>query len=397
MKRKVLMVFFIGAVLFIFYLYYCNSERFYSIKDNSACSTFLFNKNDTVIIAHNLDDYIEVPGAVFINKRDVLKESISWTDFTCMCAKKMKNTRIQWVSKYGSVTYNTWGKDFIDGGMNEQGLYIGEMTLLGTSWLESQNPAFHHHFFMQYVLDNFRTTEEVISILDNIRIDGHCQWHYFVADKYGNTAVIEFLNEKMNIYEGEQMPVRVLCNRAYDKELKLLPDNDSIYNLMLENEYVSKDLRFMLAAKKIDEYNEKTGISSINYAFSILKEMDMGNNRWSVVYDLTNGKMFFRTSLGQEIKFIDFKSLDFNCNTPVRLFDIKSDVSGDVTNKFVDYSPELNEEFIQKNFDEINFGEYFSKILLYPYTPHLHLWFFGRLCRIYLCFIDCFWFRCFFR
>ncbi len=356
MKSKILLGFLIGAVLFICYLWYCNSERFYSIKDNSACSTFLLNKNDTVIIGHNLDDYIEVPGAVFVNKRGVLKESISWTDFSCMCAKKMKNTRIQWVSKYGSVTYNTWGKDFIDGGMNEHGLYIGEMTLLGTSWLKSQNPAFHHHFFMQYVLDNFRTTREVIDVMDNIRIDGHCQWHYFVADRNGNTAVIEFLNDSMNIYEGEQMPVKVLCNRAYDKELKLMPDHDNIYNEMLVNDFTSKDLRFMLAAKKIDEYNEETGIPIVDYVFSILKEMDMGNNRWSVVYDLKNSNMFFRTSLGQEIKFIDFKSLDFNCNTPVRLFDINSDVSGDVTNKFVDYSPELNEEFIQKNFDEINFG-----------------------------------------
>ncbi len=356
MKSKVLLGFSIAVVLFICYLCYCNSERFYSIKDNSACSTFLLNKNDTVIIGHNLDDYIEVPGAVFINKRGVRKESISWTDFTCMCAKKQKNTRIQWISKYGSVTYNTWGKDFIDGGMNDQGLYIGEMTLLGTSWLKSQNPAFHHHFFMQYVLDNFRTTEEVIDILDKIIIDGHCQWHYFVGDKNGNTAVIEFLNDKTNIYEGEQMPVKVLCNRAYDKELKLMPDNDSIYNKMLENDYTSKDLRFMLAAKKIDEYNEKTDIPVVNYVFSILKEMDMGNNRWSVVYDLTNSKMFFRTSLGQDVKFIDFKSFDFNCNTPIQLFDINSDISGNVAGKFVNYSTELNEEFIQKNFDEINFG-----------------------------------------
>ena len=356
MKRKTVLVLSIAALFFICYLWYCNSEQFYSIKDNSACSTFLMNKNDTIIVGHNLDDYIEVPGAVFINKRGVRKESISWTDFTCMCAKKQKNTRIQWISKYGSVTYNTWGKDFIDGGMNDQGLYIGEMTMLGTTWLKSQNPAFHHHFFMQYILDNFKTTEEVIDNMQNVRIDGHCQWHYFVADKKGNTAVIEFLNGKMNIYEGEQMPVKVLCNRAYDKELKLIPDNDSIYNEMLENDYTSEDLRFMFAAKKIDEYNEKMGIPLVNYAFSILEGMDMGNNRWSVVYDLTDSQMFFRTSLGHEIKFIDFKSFDFNCNTPTKLFDINSDISGDVANEFIDYSMELNEKFIQKNFGEINFG-----------------------------------------
>ena len=52
----------------------------------------------------------------------------------------------------------------MDGGANEQGLYIGEMTLFGTKFLETNNPKFHHHFFMQYILDNFATVTEVYSI-----------------------------------------------------------------------------------------------------------------------------------------------------------------------------------------------------------------------------------------
>ncbi len=356
MKRKILLIAAILVSALFVYLWFCNSEKLYRIYDDSGCSTFLLNKDDTILVGHNLDDYIEVPGAIFINKREVLKENISWTDFTSLGAKKKSNPRIQWISKYGSVTYNTWGKEFIDGGMNEKGLYIGEMTLFGTKWSESANPAFHHHFFMQYILDNFESVQEAVDNLSNVRIDGHCQWHYFLADKTGSTAIIEFIDGQLKLYKDDEMPVKVLCNRAYQKELNLIPENDSIYNKMIETEYVSKDLRFMLAAKMIKELDTKKEPSLVNYSFSILKKMDMGNNKWSVVYDLKNLRMFFRTSIGQEVKHIDFNSFDFECKTSIKLFDINSNLKGDVSANFMNYTEEINKEFIDKNFANINLG-----------------------------------------
>ena len=344
------------VMAFSSYLWYCNTEQFYRLQNNSDCSTFLINKNDTILVGHNLDDYIEVPGAIFINKRDVKKENISWTDFTCLCAKKNSIPRLQWTSKYGSVTYNTWGKEFIDGGANEQGLYIGEMTLFGTKFLETNNPKFHHHFFMQYILDNFATVAEVIENLNKIGIDGHCQWHYFIADKSGKTAVVEFINDTIKIYQGVEMPIQVLCNKAYMNELEIIPNSDSVYNAMLKSDYFKKDLRFMYASKMINEYTETGGLPIVDYCFSILKQMDMGNNKWSVVYDLKNSKIFFRTSKGQSLKYFDFKSFDFSCSTPIKVFDINTDISGDISNQFIYYSKELNEKFINNNFDQIDFG-----------------------------------------
>ncbi|MBN1416592.1 MAG: linear amide C-N hydrolase [Bacteroidales bacterium] len=343
-------------ILITGYLLYCNSGEYYQLESNRGCATFLLSKNDTLLVCHNLDDYIEVPGAVFINKRGVRKENIGWADFTCLCAKRKSDPRLEWISSYGSVTYNTWGKDFIDGGVNEKGLYIGEMTLLGTTYTQSDKPKFHHHFFMQYVLDNFTTVHEVLENITHVGINGHCQWHYFVADKSGNTAVIEFINNIMTVYEGNNMPVQVLCNRAYEKELKMMPEEDSIYNQMLENDFSEKDLRFMLASKKINDYDEDSGAPLVEYAFSILKQMDMGNNKWSVVYDLKNLNMYFRTRKGQHIKYIDFAAFDYSCSAPVKVFDINTDTSGNVAGKFMDYSVKINKEFIGHNFDHINFG-----------------------------------------
>ncbi len=356
MRKTILSVTAMIVIIIITYLLYCNSEQLYKIHGNSNCSSFLLNVNDTILVGHNLDDYIEVPGAIFINKKGVKKENVSWMDFTSFCAKKKSIPRIQWTSQYGSVTYNTWGKEFIDGGMNEEGLYIGEMTMFGTKWSGTGNPALHHHFFMQYILDNFKTVQEALDNMSKIDIDGHCQWHYFLADKTGSTAIIELVDGQMKLYKDKDMPVKVLCNRAYQKELKLIPGNDSIYNKMIENEYVSKDLRFMLASKMINEFDPKNETSLVNYAFSILKKVDMGNNKWLVVYDLKNTRMFFCTSIGQEVKYIDFNSFDFECKTPIKLFDINSNLSGKVSGNFFNYSEEINKEFVNKNFENIDFG-----------------------------------------
>ena len=348
----------IAFILVFSFLLYYRFELSDSLKINSGCSTFLLNKNDTVLVGHNLDESMEVPGAIFINKRGVKKENISWKDFTSVSGKKSSITRIQWISKYGSVTYNTWGKEFIDGGANENGLYIGEMTLLGTKWPKTDKPAFHHHFVMQYLLDNFATVDEVIENMDKISIDGHCQWHYFIADRSGRTSVVEFLNETMKVYEGAAMPVQVLCNRAYGKELNLIPANDSVYDQMLKNDFYEKDLRLMYASKMINEYNVNAGFPLVSYAFTMLKYMGMDNgaNKWSVVCDLKNLRMWFRTSKGRDIKYIDFKSFDFSCSAPIKVFDINTDTSGEVASQFVDYSIKLNEQFINDNFNQINFG-----------------------------------------
>lgn len=358
------------AILSIFicalcYLLYCNTEKFYTINSKSSCSTFLINKNDTLLVAHNLDDDIEVPGAVFVNKRGIRKENIGWSDFTCLCAKKKSNPRIQWISKYGSITYNTWGKEFIDGGVNEKGLYVGEMTLFGTKWIKSDKPTFHHHFYMQYVLDNFANVDEAIENISKISIDGHCQWHYFFADRRGKTAIVEIFNDTIFVYQDLDMPIQALGNRSYRSELKRIPKDESTYNLMLEKDYYEKDLRVMYTAKKTNEYNKKTQIPLVDYTFGILKYlgMDNGYNKWSVVYDLKNLRMYFKTNKSSKLKYIDFN--DFDGTSTIKLFDIHTDISGNVSDKFIDYTPELNSRFVKDNFAHINFG-FFGNIFFKP-------------------------------
>jgi len=84
------------------------------------CSTFMLKGEDCHIYGHNLDSGSPVPGLVVINKRNIMKESRTWRELTT--GKKDESISFQWTSKFGSVTFNPFGREFPDGGMNEAGL-----------------------------------------------------------------------------------------------------------------------------------------------------------------------------------------------------------------------------------------------------------------------------------
>ena len=175
-----------------------------------------------VIAGHNLDKGKHAHGTVFINKRGINKQGKSWTELAYN--KSVPNPKIEWTSKYGSVTFNRFCRDFPDGGMNEAGLFIEEMSLAGTSWpVDDSKPKIFMCLWMQYALDNFESIEQVVQSAHDFSIEGW-SWHFFTADSNGNAAVIEFLDEKVVIYKGDDLPIPVLANTKYEKELEMIKE-----------------------------------------------------------------------------------------------------------------------------------------------------------------------------
>lgn len=76
-----------------------------------------------------------------------------------------------WTSKYGSVSFNMYGVGLPRGGMNEKGLIIEALVLLNGKFPSPDDrPSINPNQWVQYQLDNFATTEEVISHVEDIRI-----------------------------------------------------------------------------------------------------------------------------------------------------------------------------------------------------------------------------------
>jgi len=330
---------------------------FYSAT-GKACSTYMLREDNTFLIGHNLDMPYEIPGMIVVNKRSVFKTNISWYEIST--SRKPTSPTISWVSKYGSITFNPLGREFPDGGINEAGLYIQEMTLTETKFPEDNKlPRMFMMQLMQFQLDNYKTVTQVLDNLPKIILDGW-SWHFFVADRKGNCACIEFIDGKDIIYTGTTMPIPVVCNRIYPHELQLLKQYNGFGGQQKVDLKNKQTPRFVHAAYLIMNFIE-TSKTAVSYGFEILESMDRGSTQWSYIIDVTNQKVHFRTSIGKKIKYFDYGKINFSCNSPVKIIDINSKLKDDIHEQFINYSTRINEQFIQKAIESIDKDGTFSQ------------------------------------
>jgi choloylglycine hydrolase len=333
-----------------------------TFKQKESCSTYLFEDRDTLLIGHNLDESIDMPGLVIVNPRNISKHSISWDDLNSFFGRS--EPKLSWVSKYASMTYNTLGKEFIDGGMNETGFYVGEMNLLGTKYPTDKNLIrLYHHQWMQYLLDNCATVNEALSSLSSIAPEGPCRWHFFFADRNGNAAVVEYLDEKITVISGESLPYKILCNTTYTAELKYLSQFEGFGgNKKTDQRYDKEDPRFRWCSDMLKHYDHSTPM--INYAFFILQRLWL-NNKWSIVYDLKHARMYFTTYKSRSIRFIDLKQFDTSGDSPAMVLDINRDFVGNVTSQFIPYNEDIQLQYVKQFLDNIDMG-FFGNLFFKP-------------------------------
>lgn len=152
-----------------------------------ACTTFCLRDDGRIVFGKNYDWAVD-DGLLIVNKRGVART-----------ADVVGDPRpASWVSRYGSVTFNQYGRDFPMGGMNEKGLTIELMWLDGTRYPQADaRPSVDVLQWIQYQLDNHATVAEVLKADKSVRIVGSAPLHYLVADRQGQVATVEFLDGRM--------------------------------------------------------------------------------------------------------------------------------------------------------------------------------------------------------
>lgn len=303
-----------------------------------ACTTFCLRSKGEVIFGRNYDWDIG-DALIFVNKRGVMKTS---ADESPKPAK--------WVSKYGSVTFNQYGRENPTGGMNEAGLVVEQMWLDETDYVKDPSlPTIGTQEWMQYLLDTSATTAEAIKAAERVRIVTEVKVHYLVSDKAGNTAAFDFLGGKMVVHTGDNLPVATLTNDTYDNSIKVRTTS------VIEKASSSSSLdRFVRTAYRTEAFAKqpKEGQEAINYAFDALSNAaQRPGTVWSIVYDIKRGVIHFRTAASPQIKSIDTKAFDYACGTSVKILDINAKDSGDVTSKFVVYTRKANRDLIERSFN----------------------------------------------
>lgn len=309
------------------------------------CSTVLLAKGQTLLVGHNLDAQALIPGRVYVNKRGLRKAAVSWNSL--VSGEPDATPPLTWTSKYASVTFNPFGRDFPDDGMNEAGLFVGEMSLPGTRFpVDAARPTIFMSLWMQYLLDTAASIDEVIASASALSIDGWA-WHFFTADRSGRSASIEFLDGKVVVHAGTDMPVTALCNSGYDDELERL----KLYQGFGGDKPLSLDdaetPRFVHAARMLKDFEPASG-EPVDYAFRILKRLERGGTQWSFVCDLKGQTAWFRSAASANVKRLDLKAFDLDCGKPALWVDLHADRAGDVSGLMREYSLEANRAFCRE-------------------------------------------------
>src|SRR5215510_11053809 len=165
-----------------------------SIDSSFGCTTFCIKSRDRRLFGRNYDWDIG-DGLIFVNKRGVAKTSEA----------EVPNPA-KWVSRYGSVTFNQYGRENPTGGMNEAGLVVEELWLDETEYPGDKDlPVIDTQEWIQYELDTSATVEEAIAHARKVRIDSEVKVHFMISDRSGNAATIEFLKGSLVAHTGEEL------------------------------------------------------------------------------------------------------------------------------------------------------------------------------------------------
>lgn len=314
--------------------------------DLAACSTIKLQKGNELLYGHNLNNNgSDIPGMVFVNKRGIFKTGRTWSELATRQGGDPSTLR--WISRYGSLTFNTFGRDLPDGGINEAGLYIWEMGLGGSDVAYPRHPGLprlNQMQWMQYVLDNFATIDDAVKAAREIELEGW-GWHFFVGDGEGNCAAIDFVDNEAVVHRGEELPVAGLFNALYSLERersRYFKGYGGLWDVDMKDIRVPRYVKIGQLQRDYDPRQDP-----VEYALMMLDAIYVNEVAdWSVVFDVRRGKAYFRTSWNRTVKSFDYKNLDYSAATPVRVLNIDIKEAGEVGSLFKDYSHELSAAFI---------------------------------------------------
>jgi penicillin V acylase-like amidase (Ntn superfamily) len=108
--------------------------------------------------------------------------------------------------------------------------------------------------------------------------------------------------------------------------------------------------RFVTACNMVQQFKAKNiSMPLPDYAFNILDKVSQGDyTKWSIVYDITNKEIRFKTQSNKDIKIIRFNGFDFSCNSPAKMYNMNQQGTGDITASFILPDKELKRNVIAR-------------------------------------------------
>ncbi|MBN2207420.1 MAG: metallophosphoesterase, partial [Candidatus Aminicenantes bacterium] len=307
-----------------------------------GCTAFILQGRGALFLARNHDGPAG-DGLVFVNKRGLAKHAFE--------PGLGGGTPKRWTSKYGSVTFNRFGREFPLGGLNEAGLSVEGLAGPAEYAAVDGRSALSELEWIQYQLDTAGSVKDVLSGDEDVRVARLLfDVHYFVADRKGNAAVVAFVAGKRTAVTGGYLTVPVLANDAYADALRALELQSGVgVKRRVPWESESAD-RFVKAATFLRDFEWLGQAPVVDDAFVALRSVEQADTRWSIAYNLPRRLVFFKTRLHRRYKLIALDRLDFSRAGPARMLPIETEEAWSLDDRFADYDPERNRMLVESAF-----------------------------------------------
>jgi len=321
------------------------------MDDAKACTELFISKSGSVnVSARNFDFFTAGDGFIRFNPAGTSGQA-QYTPKNCHPLK--------WTSKYASITFNlsiAKTKSLNDGkygagvdGINQAGLKAGTYFLASSVFPEDGVQAtIDIGSLMQYLLDNFKSVDEALADLtgDRYRITSmptglvDIKLHLFLHDVTGASAIVEFIDGNIKVISNPLIPV--LTNSPYDESIEHL----KLYNgfggeLVIPGTSDSFD-RFVRGVFYWKNLPAPTNsMQAVNYGFAAIQLLTVspgfphGGTRWTIVTDLDNKRILFRTLNNPTIACIDLNKLSATVKVSSYIDVLRTDLVGDISDIFV--------------------------------------------------------------
>ncbi|MCM1520790.1 MAG: linear amide C-N hydrolase [Lachnoclostridium sp.] len=316
-------------------------------SDADACSRVLYKGNDSLlIVGRSLDWKTPIPTNIYVYPRGMHKKGHD------------KPGAVEWTSKYGAV-YAVGYDGGITEGMNEKGLVVSGLFCKGSVYSNDTNQGrrpMSLAMFVGWLLDMNATTKEAVKVLreHDFTISGQTfdggtvsALHWGITDATGYSAVVEFVDGNINIYEGDDIiamtndptyPSMLAINAYWEKKggVNTLPGT------------VSSPDRFV-RGYFFDNHVEKTGEAdlgvsiirsilfnvSVPYTYTVQGEGNVSSTQWRSFANIRDLRYYFDLVTNPGLFYVDLGKVDLAPGAPVLKIDTSksSTFVGDATSK----------------------------------------------------------------
>ncbi|MEA4880565.1 MAG: linear amide C-N hydrolase [Synergistaceae bacterium] len=315
----------------------------------AACSVSFLEAGGKAFVARNMD-WPEPEGVVVKNYRGVEKSAL---------LPPTGAVPYEWTSRWGSVTFDMYtdipgvGKLNAPGcGLNEAGFYAAALFVSHPEYPgPGGKPALRCAEVVRVLLDTCATVPEALARLAEFGVTelivGGVEFrlHWFLADRDGNAAIVEFPPENHGVMAVHFPPLyKTMTNDYYDPSYAALSQYLTFGGdkpIPGDDAKRTSDVRFVrntFFSRQIIESGNVTRDDGFDLMGKVAQtegnEGSQSHTVWTIVYDLKRLNLAWTAVSNSARRSVDLRLLDFGYAPEMYSMDIQSSGEGDVTAAF---------------------------------------------------------------